>query len=176
MCLTSLTAARMLPTGSLAAANTLLAFRRFRHLTEDYLTQGTGWLVVRPDQAGQYLFHSYTDDGGRLRIDLNVDADFDDDSELVIYDDVNEEPHGANSDLVALAAGRYPIEYSFFNGIYGGEGEISAALIGGGPEQFFLLGDEASGGLDIVQVPESATCFYLLVALLIRASYRHRTV
>jgi len=144
--------------------------------TEDYMAQGTGWLVVRPEQAGEYVFRSHSDDGSRLRIDLNVDGDFDDDGELAIYDDVNEPPHGANSELVALPAGRYPIEYSFFNGIFSGEGEISAALMGGGPERFFLLGDEASGGLDIVPVPEFATCFYLLVALLIRAPYRHRAM
>jgi hypothetical protein len=94
--------------------------------TNTISTQGTGLLVVRPDQVGSYLFRSFNDDGSRLRIDFNIDGDFDDDGELVIYDDVLG-PHYSASNSVTLSAGHLPIEYSFYNYFFGGGGEISAS-------------------------------------------------
>ena len=122
----------------------------------DFAVYGTGYIAVGPTQGGSYIFRSNTDDGGRLKIDLNGDGDFNDPGEVVINDDVLSGPHDFNSSAVTLAPGFYKTEYAWFERGGGGEGEVSAQLVG--TPDFILLGDEAAGGLDVVQqVPEPTT-------------------
>ena len=78
--------------------------------------------------------------------------------------DVLFQPHAADPGPVTLAEGSYPIEYTFFNATNGTEGEISAIHLGFGTS-YILFGDDASGGLDVTQVPEpTATMLLLLTA------------
>lgn len=121
---------------------------------EDYIAVGTGYVKVGPGQAGDYIFRSNTDDGGRLRLDLNQDGVFDS-SEAIIDHDVLQGPTNTDSVAVSLGEGLYKVEYSFFERGGGDEGEVSASL--SGSRVFHLLGDEAAGGLDVVAVPEPAS-------------------
>lgn len=132
--------------------------------SEHYLTECTGWLVVRPEDAGLYRFRSNSDDGARLRIDFNVDGDFNDDGEQLFGDDTHG-PHFNFSDELTLNAGSFPIEYSVYNYTLGTGAEITAWNINTGPG-FLLLGSEATGGLDVVQIPEPQTCVLAAAALL----------
>lgn len=127
----------------------------------DFVVVGNGYLSVSPTQAGSYIFRSNTDDGGRLKLDLNQDNDFDDPGELVINDDVLAGPHNFDSGPVALLPGLYKIEYSWFERGGGAEGEVSARSLTA--NNFILLGDEAAGGLDVLAIPEPST--YLLASL-----------
>jgi hypothetical protein len=120
----------------------------------DYVAVGTGLLKIGPGQAGEYVFRSNTDDGGRLKIDLNQNGTFDA-GESVIDRDVLQGPTNTNSAPVTLAEGLYKIEYSFFERGGGDEGEVSASL--SSASTFILLGDEAAGGLDVVTIPEPSS-------------------
>ena len=133
---------------------------------DDFITVGTGKLVVRPDQAGTYTFRSNTDDGGRLLIDLNRDGDLTDPGDVVILQDVLQGPTNSDSLPVNLTAGLYNIEYSFFERGGGAEGEVSARFGSTGP--FILLGDEAAGGLDVVPEPGSMSLLGIASLLTLR--------
>jgi hypothetical protein len=127
---------------------------------EDFVAVGTGILVVPAGGISGAVFRSNTDDGGRLLIDVNRDGDLLDAADLIINDDVLSGPHNFNSAPVSLSAGRYLIEYSWFERGGGAEGEVSVSLAGmAGP--FTLLGDNAAvaagTGLDVALIPEPAT-------------------
>ncbi len=125
---------------------------------EDFVAIGTGFLDIQPGMTGDYVFRSNTDDGGRLKIDLNDDGDFDDAGELVINHDVLQGPTNTDSGTVSFPLdGYYKIEYSFFERGGGAEGEVSARSVNS--QSFVLLGDTANGGLGVVRpvVPEPST-------------------
>jgi MYXO-CTERM domain-containing protein len=121
---------------------------------EDFVAVGRGLLVIPAGGISGAVFRSNTDDGGRLRIDMNGDGDFNDAGEVVINDDVLAGPHNFDSAPVTLGAGNYLVEYAFFERGGGAEGEVSVRLTPTGP--FILLGNEAGGGLDVIAVPEPA--------------------
>jgi hypothetical protein len=120
----------------------------------DYVAVGTGLLQIGAGQAGEYIFRSNTDDGGRLKIDLNQNGTFDA-GESVIDRDVLQGPTNTDSAPITLAEGLYKVEYSFFERGGGDEGEVSARL--SSANTFYLLGDEAAGGLDVLTIPEPSS-------------------
>lgn len=107
---------------------------------DDYLVVGRGLLVVPAGGITGALFRSNTDDGGRLRIDVNQDGDLLDAADQIIVRDALQGPTNTDSSPVDLAAGMYLVEYSWFERGGGGEGEVSVNLGGG----FRLLGDDAA--------------------------------
>jgi hypothetical protein len=142
----------------------------------DFLVVGRGVLLVPAAGINNAVFRSNTDDGGRLRIDRNRDGDFGDAGELVINDDVLAGPHNFDSAPVSLVAGRYAIEYSWFEAGGGAEGEVSVRLTPTGP--FTLLGDNAAvaagTGLDVLLIPEPTTMVLVVVCMLGLAGIRRR--
>jgi PEP-CTERM motif len=121
-----------------------------------FVVVGTGLLVVPSGGITGAIFRSNSDDGGRLLIDTNQDGDLSDPGDVVINQDVPQGPTNTDSAPVSLAAGRYRVEYSFFEWGGGAEGEVSVNLGQG----FRLLGDNeavASGlSLDVI-IPEPAS-------------------
>ncbi|MCA9151192.1 MAG: PEP-CTERM sorting domain-containing protein [Planctomycetales bacterium] len=138
---------------------------------DDYVAVGTGYVKVGPGQAGEYIFRSNTDDGGRLRLDLNQDGIFDA-SEAIIDHDVLQGPTNTDSAGIMLAEGLYKVEYSFFERGGGDEGEVSARRVD--MNEFYLLGDDAAGGLDVVTVPEPASLTLAGLAALALGMFRRR--
>lgn len=126
---------------------------------DDFVAIGTGFLDIQPSETGDYIFRTNSDDGARLKIDLNDDGDFDDAGELVIDHDVLQGPTNTDSLTVNFPSdGYYKIEYSFFERGGGAEGELSARHITGGRTSFILVGDTANGGLGVVRpIPEPST-------------------
>jgi hypothetical protein len=143
---------------------------------EDFLAVGRGILLVPTGGINNAVFRSNTDDGGRLRIDINRDGDFGDAGELVINDDVLSGPHNFDSAPVSLVAGQYAIEYSWFERGGGAEGEVSVRLSPTGV--FTLLGDNAAAaagtGLDVLLVPEPTTMALVVLCVLGLAGIRKR--
>ncbi len=130
--------------------------------SDDYAFQGIGKLVI--DSTGSYQFRTTSDDGARLRIDLNFDADFLDPGELVISDDALQgQSNQVNSLLLTLDPGLYNIEYTWFERGGGAGGELSASKDGGA---FIILGNDEGGGLNVVQIPEPATALLGAAGLL----------
>jgi hypothetical protein len=88
---------------------------------DDFVLRATATLVV--SSTGEYTFNINNDDGGRLRIDLNNDGDFNDPGETIINDDAL---HGATTSTAekVLGAGTYPIEYIYFERGGGATGEV----------------------------------------------------
>lgn len=125
--------------------------------SDDFIVVGTGYLDIKPGQTGDYVFRSNSDDGARLKIDLNDDGDFDDAGELVISRDVLQGPTNTDSGTVSFALdGYYLIEYSFYERGGGAEGELSARSVNS--QAFVLVGDRANGGLGVVRpIPEPST-------------------
>jgi hypothetical protein len=126
---------------------------------DDFTVVGRGHLIVPAGGITGAVFRSNTDDGGRLRIDINRDGDFGDAGELVINQDVLQGDTNTDSSPVTLGAGRYATEYSWFERGGGAQGEVSVRLTTGGP--FTLLGDNAAvaagTGLDVALIPEPST-------------------
>lgn len=92
--------------------------------------------------AGNYRFRNNTDDGSRLRLDLNIDNVFQA-AEQIITDDVTSGPHNALSPVIFLAPGEYYIEHTWFDGGGGAEADMGISRDGG---PFLLLGDQTSAG------------------------------
>jgi hypothetical protein len=93
--------------------------------TSDFVTQVTGTLVV--NTAGPYDFFTDTDDGNRLRIDLDQDGTFEDvgpPRESVVTD-LGLQGAGApeRSPLVNLAQGEYKFEFTTWERGGGASGE-----------------------------------------------------
>ena len=128
----------------------------------DFLVVGQGILVVPAGGISGAIFRSNTDDGGRLRIDVNQNGSLADPEDLIINDDVLAGPHNFDSAPVSLAAGQYAVEYSWFEAGGGAEGEVSVNLGQG----FRLLNDRAAvadGTSLAVIIPEPAS--FVLVGL-----------
>jgi hypothetical protein len=138
----------------------------------DYVAVGTGLLVVGPGQAGGYVFRSNTDDGGRLKIDLNQDGSFDEATEWIIDHDVLQGPTNTDSAEISLAEGTYLVEYSLFERAGGDEGEVSARTAAG--DTFYLLGDAAAGGLEVAAIPEPSSLVLGLLGMLSLLGLRRR--
>ncbi len=108
---------------------------------DNYAVRTTGTLHVI--EAGDYTFGVNTDDGARLRIDLDQNGTYDD----VIVDDVLSGPHDKFSAVVTLAVGEYPFEWVWFEAGSGAEGELfyakgaKTAFDG----DFVLVGDALMG-------------------------------
>ncbi|MDZ4781881.1 MAG: PEP-CTERM sorting domain-containing protein [Planctomycetia bacterium] len=141
---------------------------------DDFVAIGTGFLDIQPGMTGDYIFRSNTDDGGRLKIDLNDDGDFDDAGELVINRDVLQGATDTDSLTVNFASdGYYMIEYSFFERGGGAEGELSARSVNSA--SFVLVGDTANGGLGVVRpVPEPSTLILAGLGGLAALLYKRR--
>ena len=120
---------------------------------------GRGVSDVPTGGINNAIFRSNTDDGARLKIDLNRDGDYGDVGEVVINDDVLSGPHNFDSAPVKLVAGRYAVEYNWFERGGGAEGKVSVQLAPTGP--YTPLGDNAAvaagTGLEVLLVPEPST-------------------
>jgi hypothetical protein len=142
---------------------------------DDFLVVGKGHLIV-PAGGVTAQFRSNTDDGGRLLIDRNRDGDFADAGEYVINQDVLQGDTNTNSGSVPLTAGRYAIEYSWFERGGGGQGEVSVRLSPTGA--FTLLGDNAAvaagTGLEVALIPEPATAVLMALSFLGLAGAQRR--
>jgi hypothetical protein len=139
----------------------------------DFLVVGTGVLVVPAGGITGAVFRSNTDDGGRLRIDVDQNGSLLDPADLIINDDVLAGPHNFDSAPVSLAAGQYAIEYSWFEAGGGAEGEVSVNLGQG----FRLLNDSAAvaAGMSLaVLIPEPASFVLVGLALVGLAGTRRR--
>jgi hypothetical protein len=106
----------------------------------DFCVCSLGYLRV--SASGNYRFRNNTDDGSRLRIDLNGNGQFDS-AETIINDDVLSPVHDVISQVTPLAPGEYLIEHVWFerDGAAVGEMDVSRDF---GP--FLLLGDPQSAG------------------------------
>ncbi len=76
---------------------------------DEFIINARGTLVV--NQGGTYTFGVHTDDGSRLRIDVNDDGF--DDADNVIEDDM-QHPGWDRFGQVVLPAGTYALDYTFF--------------------------------------------------------------
>lgn len=108
--------------------------------SDDFAVLSTGFLQVGTN--GNYQFRNNTDDGSRLRIDLNMDGVFGA-GETVILDDVLSGPHNADSSVLALLSGEYMIEHVWFERGGGAEGDLGVSFNGG---EFLLLGNPQNDG------------------------------
>lgn len=123
--------------------------------TEDFAMRSVGFLQVTT--AGNYQFRNNTDDGSRLRLDLNEDGIFQA-GEQIITDNVQSGDHNADSPILALNPGLYLIEHMWFERAGGAEGDLGISINGGA---FTLFGTPAVGGISvfqsIAQFPEPTT-------------------
>lgn len=104
---------------------------------DDFSVLSTGHLQITMD--GDYQFRNNTDDGSRLRLDLNQDGVFGP-GEDIIVDDVLSAPHDAFSATIFLEAGQYRIEHIWFERNGGAEGETGISKDGGA---FLLFGSRS---------------------------------
>lgn len=124
---------------------------------DDFVLQAVG--VIQVEQAGQYTFNVFTDDGARLRLDLNGDGVFDDLDNLIA--------NNGTTNLLAvvdLPTGFIPVEFTWFERGGGAHAELSAAFgafSAFDAQVFRLVGDVENGGLAVFSedpsVPEPAT-------------------
>lgn len=106
----------------------------------DFTVLSTGFLQI--STAGNYQFRNNTDDGSRLRIDLNGDGVFGA-GETVILDDVLSGDHNADSAVINLLPGQYMIEHTWFERGGGAQGDLGVAFNGGA---FQLFGNPRNDG------------------------------
>ena len=108
--------------------------------------------------TGAYTFGLSSDEGGRIRIDLNRDGDFLDAGEEVMVDDTL---HGVQDHLGTATfsqTGSFPFEVVYFDNLGGDSLEFYAAA---GPKTawdstFRLVGDTANGGLAVLALPDGS--------------------
>ncbi|HEX5175528.1 MAG TPA: chitobiase/beta-hexosaminidase C-terminal domain-containing protein, partial [Chthoniobacteraceae bacterium] len=110
---------------------------------DDFVLRATAVLVV--PSTGEYTFNINNDDGGRLRIDLNNDGDFNDAGETIINDDALHGPTTVTVEKV-LNAGTYPIEYIYFERSGGAAGEA-----------FFTSSNGLNSLLEVISAPPPIT-------------------
>ncbi len=108
---------------------------------DHFAVKSTGFLQI--SAAGNYQFRNNTDDGSRLRVDLNGNGVFEPGEEL-IFDDVLAPPHNADSAIVNLLPGQYMIEHVWFESGGGAEGDLGISRDG---SSFFLLGNPQNDGI-----------------------------
>lgn len=142
--------------------------------SDNFALVGTGFLDIQPGMTGDYIFRTNTDDGARLRIDLNDDGDFGDAGETVINHDFLQGPTNTDSGVVSFPDdGYYMIEYTFFEAGGGAEAELSARSVNSA--SFVLVGDTANGGLGVVRpVPEPSTLILASLTGLAALLYKRR--
>lgn len=109
---------------------------------DDFTVRSRGYLRIR--EAGNYVFRNRTDDGSRLRLDLNRNGEFGT-GETIILDDNLSAPHDWLSNSIALAPGEYLIEHVWFERGGGAMGECDISRDGG---PFILFGDPTNAGSD----------------------------
>ena len=119
--------------------------------------QATGFLTVPATEA--WTFGVSSDDGARLRIDLNGDGDFADTGETVINDLT---PHAARDSygrIPTLTAGIHKFELSYYNSYGGDEVEFFAqsGTFSAWNTGFRLIGDTANGGLSAMVPADGLT-------------------
>ncbi|MBK8914899.1 MAG: immunoglobulin domain-containing protein [Phycisphaerales bacterium] len=107
---------------------------------DQFAVRSTGALLIT--QSGSYQFRNRTDDGSRLRLDLNRNGVFEA-GETLITDDVLSAAHDALSAVVALEAGEYRIEHVFFEAAGAAMAEMDVMRVG---TAFHLPGDPATDG------------------------------
>ena len=118
--------------------------------------KATGFISI--PTAGAWTLGVNSDDGTRLRIDLNNDGDFLDPNEVPILDDRG---HGAQDLFAAItfpAARAYRFELCYFEG-YGGDEMEFFAQTGthvSWNTGFRLVGDTAGGGLAVSTTPDGS--------------------
>lgn len=138
--------------------------------SDDFTVKSTGFLQI--GEAGNYQFRNNTDDGSRLRIDLNGNGTFELGEDMII-DDVLSAPHNADSAVINLLAGQYMIEHVWFERGGGAEGDLGISRDGGA---FLLLGNPQNDGIGAFLsygayvtsspiIPEPATAALGLLAL-----------
>jgi len=121
--------------------------------TNDYTARATGTLVV--NTAGAYDFFTDSDDGNRFRLDLNQNGTFEDATESIVPDGgLQGTGTPERSGLLALAAGNYNFEASFFE--RGGGASIDAGYRFGGIGTQFVIGN-AGGGIGVTTPGTGAT-------------------
>ncbi len=124
---------------------------------ETHGLRATGFLSL--PAAGAWTLAVNSDDGSRLRLDLNNDGDFLDVGETLILDDSG---HGAQdrfATVTVAAAGAYRMEFVYFENYGGDEVELFAQA---GTHTSFnagfrLIGDTANGGLAISTTPDGSS-------------------
>lgn len=102
---------------------------------DHFAVRSTGYLRVR--LAGSYVFRTQTDDGSRVRLDLNGNGIFESE-ETIILDDVLSAPHDALSSVIELEPGEYRIEHVWFEAGGGAMAELDVSRNGA---DFLLPGD-----------------------------------
>ena len=124
---------------------------------ETHGLRATGFLSI--PTAGAWTLGVNSDDGSRLRVDLNNDGDFLDAGETFILDDSG---HGAQDFFGTgnfLSAGAYRFEFVFFENYGGDEVELfaQAGTHSTWNTGFHLIGDTASGGLAVSTTPDGSS-------------------
>lgn len=119
---------------------------------ETHCLRATG--IFNIPSTAQYTFGFSSDDGGRLRIDLNNDGDFLDAGENTVVADLLRGPADSMS-AVTISAGSHAFELTFFENGGGDEVELYA---GAGSYTTWnsalkLIGDTANGGLAAFTLP-----------------------
>lgn len=101
--------------------------------------------------SGAWTLGVNSDDGSRLRIDLNNDGDFADAGETPILDDTGHGPQDRFGAVTIPTAGSYSIEFVFFENFGGDEVELFAqsGTHSAWNTGFRLIGDTAGGGLAV---------------------------
>ena len=124
---------------------------------ETHGLRASGYVTI--PAAGAWTFGVNSDDGSRLRLDINGDGDFSDAAETLISDDTGHGPQSFFKTVGSLSAGAHKFEYVFFENYGGDEVELFAqsgshgAFNGG----FRLLGDTAAGGLAVATLPDGSS-------------------
>jgi hypothetical protein len=124
---------------------------------ETHGLRATGFVNI--PTTGAWTFGVNSDDGSRLRVDINGDGDFGDAGETVIYDDSGHGPQSFFGTVPSLSAGPHKFEFVFFENYGGDEVELFAqsgthASFNAG---FRLIGDTANGGLAVSTLPDGTT-------------------
>ena len=107
---------------------------------QHFVVKSTGFLQITT--AGNYQFRNNTDDGSRLRLDLNGNGSFEP-NETIILDDVLSGDHNADSAIIGLTPGQYMIEHVWYERDGGAEGDMGVAFNGGA---FQLFGNPRADG------------------------------
>ncbi len=123
---------------------------------ENHGLKATGFISI--PTTGAWTFGVNSDDGSRLRVDINNDGDFADAGETVILDDTGHAPQDFFG-TVTLSAGSHAFEFVFYE--IGGGDEVELFAAAGSKStfdsSFRLIGDTANGGLAVATLPAGGT-------------------
>ncbi len=116
---------------------------------ETHGLRATGYLSI--PVSGPWTFGVNSDDGSRLRIDINNDGDFNDAGENVIVDDAGHGAQDIYGRVAPLSAGSHRFELVYFENYGGDEVEFFAqrGTFTAWNTGFRLVGDTANGGLAV---------------------------